>query len=159
MLAAQQAERVAIATGLLSLLVWAATSDLTGICPQSVLGLDVLTAALLAVPPERAGAAGAIAGTSNELGNALGISPLGATAALVFRLSGPDVAGTLNETLAVPGLAEGAAESARAAFLSGMHVAVVIGSAASFAVGLLILRLVPRAARVSQAAPASRSVR
>ncbi|GAA1468377.1 MFS transporter [Nocardiopsis exhalans] len=227
----------AIVTGLLSLLVWAAASYLTGIYLQSVLGLDVLTAALLAVPgalvltvtcvvtprfferigrrialaaahlfagaglallllagtesgvgwfvastmiagigygisfsavadvavsavpPERAGAAAAIAETSNELGNALGISLLGATAALVFRLSGPDVAGTLNETLAVPGLAEGAAESARAAFLSGMHVAVVIGSAVSFAVGLLILRLVPRAARVSQAAPASRRVR
>jgi hypothetical protein len=44
-------------------------------------------------------------------------------------------------------------ESEREAVLGGMHVAVVIGSAVSFAVGLLILRLVPRAA------PASRSVR
>ena len=41
---------LAIVTGLLSLLVWAAASYLTGVYLQSVLGLDVLTAALLAVP-------------------------------------------------------------------------------------------------------------
>jgi urease accessory protein UreG len=46
---------------------------------------------------------------------------------------------------------------------SGMHVAVVIGSAVSFAVGALILRLIPRRAsqapRVSQDSPDHRSVR
>ncbi len=216
---------LAIVTGLLSLLVWAAASYLTGMYLQSVLGLSVLTAALLAVPgavvltvtsvvtprffdragkrtalaaahlfagsglalllladadsgvawflastmvagvgygisfstvaetavaavpPERAGAAGAIAETSNELGNALGISLLGAVAALVFRLAGPDVAGTLNETLAVPGLPSAVADSAREAFLGGMRVAVAAGSAVSFVIGLLVLRLLPRSVR------------
>lgn len=74
----------------------------------------------------------------------MGISLLGAAAALVFRLSGPGVAGTLNETLAAPGVPEAVADSARVAFLGGMHVAVAIGSAVSLAVGLLILRLLPR---------------
>lgn len=103
--------------------------------------------AVSAVPPERAGAAAAIAETSNEIGNALGISLLGAAAALVFRLVGPDVAGTLNETLTVPGVSGAMADSARAAFLSGMHVAVVFGSVLSFTLGLLILRLLPRTVR------------
>lgn len=42
--------------------------------------------AVSAVPAERAGAASSIAETSNELGNALGISLLGSLAALSFRL-------------------------------------------------------------------------
>lgn len=73
----------------------ASASYLTGICLRSVLGLDVLTAA----------------------------------------------------PLAVPGLPVAVADSAREAFLSGLRVAVAIGSAVSFAVGLLILRLLPRSVR------------
>ncbi|GAA3166892.1 hypothetical protein GCM10020001_110400 [Nonomuraea salmonea] len=161
---------LAIVTGLLPLAAWSATAYLAGVYLQSVLGLSVLHAALLAipgavvltitcvvtpsvvdrigkrtaliachfsiaggllfllptaitggigwyvtatvvtgigygisfsvvadtavgaVPVERAGAAGAIAETSNELGNALGIALLGSLAALVFRLQGPDLA-------------------------------------------------------------------
>ncbi len=49
--------------------------------------------AVSAVPANRAGAAGSIAETSNELGNALGISLLGSLATLNFRLFGPGVAG------------------------------------------------------------------
>lgn len=166
---------IAILTGLLSLVVWSAAGYLSGIYLQSVLGYEVFTAALLAlpgavvltatcvgtsriverigrkaalvatyfliglgvllllftraevgviafvastviagmgyglsfslvaeiavsaVPSERAGAAGSIAETSNEIGNALGITLLGSLAALVFRLSGPGVAGTLTQ--------------------------------------------------------------
>ncbi len=45
--------------------------------------------AVSAVPANRAGAAGSIAETSNELGNALGISLLGSLATLNFRLLAP----------------------------------------------------------------------
>lgn len=222
---------LAIATGLLSLFVWSAAGYLTGIYLQSVLGLDVLTAAMLAVPgaltltvtciatpkffhrfgkrtalaashllvgsglalllpatteagvawfiastviagvgygisfsvvaetavsavpKERAGSAGAIAETSNELGNALGVSLLGSAAALVFRLQGPDVAETLTETLDSPGLSAAMAEGARTAFLSGMHVAAAIASAASFAVALLALRWLPKQSEESTRTP------
>ncbi|MGW5876954.1 hypothetical protein ACWFMI_10460 [Nocardiopsis terrae] len=77
---------------------------------QSVLGLDVLTAVLLAVP---------------------GTLVLTVTCVVTPRF--------------LPRAA--AADSAREAFLRGLHAAVAVGSAVSFAVGLLILRLLPRTVR------------
>ena len=212
---------VAIITGLLSLFAWSAAAYLTGIYLQSVLGLPVLTAALLAlpgaavlttvcivtpkiteriggraalvlchfsmaaglalllantitggigwfiastivagvgygisfalvadtavsaVPANRAGSAGAIAETSNEIGNALGIALLGSAAALIFRLVGPDLAPTLDETLDL-GLAAGVVEQAKSAFLTGLHVAVSIAAVLCAALGVLALRWIPK---------------
>jgi len=213
---------VAILTGLLTLVVWAAAGYLAGIYLQTVLGYDVFTAALLtlpgaailtatciwtsrivertgkkpalvathfligagvglllfttvdngvavflvstvvagvgyglsfslvaeiavsAVPSERAGAAGAIAETSNELGNALGVSLLGSLAALAFRLLGPGTAGTLDETLDQPGMSVETVIVAKEAFLTGMHVAVGVASALTLLVGILALLWLPR---------------
>ncbi len=213
---------IAILTGLLSLVVWAAAGYLSGIYLQSVLGFDVLSAALLtlpgaivltavcvgaariverigrkpalvathllisagvflllftsteagiavfiasttiagigyglsfslvaevavsAVPAERAGAAASIAETSNELGNALGISLLGSLAALGFRLLGPDVAGTLNETLDQPALTAETVLHAKQAFLTGLHVAVAVGGLLTLAVGIIAWLWLPR---------------
>ncbi len=215
---------VAIITGVLSLFAWSAAAYLTGIYLQSVLGLPVLAAALLAlpgaavltttcimtprvteriggrsalvlchfsmaaglalllattitggigwfvastvvagvgygisfalvadtavaaVPSSRAGSAGAIAETSNEIGNALGIALLGSAAALIFRLAGPDVAPTLDETLDL-GLAAGVVDQAKAAFLTGMHVAVSIAALLCTGLGLLALRWIPKPGR------------
>ena len=212
---------VAVITGVLSLFAWSAAAFLTGIYLQSVLGLTVLTAALLAlpgaavltttsvitpaiverigkcaallvshfsmaaglalllattathgigwfiastvvagvgygisfalvadtavaaVPANRAGSAGAIAETSNEIGNALGIALLGSTAALIFRLMGPDVAPTLDETLNLGAPAE-VLGHAREAFVTGLHVAVGVATALSIGLGLLALRWIPR---------------
>ncbi len=212
---------VAIITGVLSLFAWSAAAYLTGIYLQSVLGLPVLTAALLAlpgaavltvvcivtpkiteriggrsalvlchfsmatglalllattisggigwfiastvvagvgygisfalvadtavaaVPANRAGSAGAIAETSNEIGNALGIALLGSTAALVFRLAGPDLAPTLDETLD-RNIPFTVIEQAKSAFLNGLHVAVSIAAVLSAALGLLALRWIPK---------------
>ncbi|MFQ6242011.1 MFS transporter [Sinorhizobium meliloti] len=206
---------IAILTGLLSLVVWSAAGYLSGVYLQSVLGVDVFTAALLtlpgaivltatcvatariverigrktalvathllisagvflllftttetgiavfvastmiagvgyglsfslvadiavsAVPANRAGAAGSIAETSNELGNALGISLLGSLATLNFRLFGPGVAGTLDETLDQPGLAYQSLIQAQEAFLTGMHVAIGTGGLLTLAAGVL----------------------
>lgn len=213
---------VAILTGLLSLVVWSASGYLAGIYIQSVLGLNVFTAALLtipgalvltasciwtskivetigkkwaliathlliscgmllllltdsqrgagmyvastmiagigyglsfslvaeiaisAAPPERAGAAAAIAETSNELGNAVGISVLGSLATLWFRLAGPNIAGTLNETLDTPGLAIEMIAQAQHAFLTGMHIAVAIAGLLTLAVALLAAFWLPK---------------
>ncbi|OKJ73535.1 permease [Streptomyces sp. TSRI0107] len=213
---------VAILTGVLSLVAWAAAGYLTGVYLQSVLGHGVLTAALLvlpgaavltaacvgasgvverigkraalitshffmggglllllltttehgvaafvassvvtgvgygfsfslvadtavaAVPAERAGSAASIAETSNELGNALGISLLGSLAAAVFRLTGPDVAGTLDETLAEPGLTAATVARAEDAFVDGLHAAIGVASLLCLALGVLALRWVPR---------------
>ncbi|MBB1626134.1 MFS transporter [Achromobacter sp. UMC71] len=100
--------------------------------------------AVSAVPAARAGAAGSIAETSNELGNALGITLLGALAALVFRLSGPGVAGTLNETLEYPGISAQSVLLAKAAFLSGLHWAVGVGGLLTLLVGIAAWRWLPR---------------
>ncbi|MGW2221125.1 MFS transporter [Nonomuraea sp. NPDC001684] len=208
---------VAIVTGLLPLAAWSATAYLSGVYLQSVLGLPVLDAALLAlpgavvltvtcvvtpfvvdrvgrraalavchfsvaaglllllptavtggagwyvastvvagvgygisfsvvadtavgaVPPERAGAAGALAETSNEIGNALGIALLGSLAALVFRLRGPDLAPTLDETLQLPALVPAAAAQAEAAFVAGLHVAAAVAGVVHVVLGVVAL--------------------
>lgn len=100
--------------------------------------------AVSAVPSARAGAAGSIAETSNELGNALGITLLGSLAALVFRLSGPGVAGTLNETLEHPGITAQTVLLAKEAFLSGLHWAVGVGALLTLLVGIAAWRWLPR---------------
>ncbi|MBD3932124.1 MFS transporter [Streptomyces chumphonensis] len=213
---------VAVLTGLLSLVAWAAAGYLSGVYLQSVLGFSVLTAAFLAlpgaavlttacvgtagvverlgkrtaliashffmgtglvlllfagtetgavfyiastviagvgyglsfslvaetavaaVPAERAGSAGAIAETSNELGNALGVSLLGSLAAFLFRLLGPGTDGTLDTTLSTPGLSADDAEQAKEAFVTGLHAAIGVAAALTFALGLLALRWLPR---------------
>ncbi|MFC4337017.1 MFS transporter [Salininema proteolyticum] len=213
---------VAVIIGALSLVAWAAGAYLTGIYLQSVLGLPVLTAALLAlpgaavliamcvytpalserigkrasiatclftiagglalllattesggigwfiastvvagfgygisfalvadtavaaVPSERAGSAAAIAETSNEIGAALGIALLGSTAALVFRLVGPDVAPTLGETLAADGVASAVADQAKQAFMTGMHASIGLAVILCAATGILALYWIPK---------------
>jgi DHA2 family multidrug resistance protein-like MFS transporter len=213
---------IAIVTGLLPLAAWSATAYLAGIYLQSVLGLPVLHAALLAlpgaavltiacivtpglvprigkraaliachfciaaglllllpitvsggvgwyiastvtagigygisfsvvadtavtaVPTERAGSAAAIAETSNELGNALGIALLGSLAALIFRLQGPDLAGTLTETIQVPDLTPAVIQDAKTAFVTGLHVVAIAAGILHGALGLLAIRWIPR---------------
>jgi MFS transporter, DHA2 family, multidrug resistance protein len=100
----------------------------------------VADTAVGAVPTDRAGSAGAIAETSNEIGNALGIALLGSLAALIFRLQGPDLAPTLDETLQLPGLATATVMNAKAAFVTGLHVAAVVASLLHLALGLVAVR-------------------
>jgi DHA2 family multidrug resistance protein-like MFS transporter len=103
----------------------------------------VADTAVAAVPAERAGSAAAIAETSNEIGNALGIALLGSLAALIFRLQGPDLAGTLNETLQIPGLAPAVIGDAKTAFVTGLHAAAVIAGILHGALGVVALRWIP----------------
>lgn len=100
--------------------------------------------AISAAPPERAGAAAAIAETSNEIGNAIGISVLGSLAALWFRLTGPDIAGTLNETLDISGLPIETIVQAQHAFLTGMHIVVAVAGLLTLAVALLAIFWLPK---------------
>ncbi|MFH8567204.1 MFS transporter [Streptomyces sp. NPDC017993] len=106
----------------------------------------VADTAVGAVPAERAGSAGAIAETSNEIGNALGIAILGSLAALLFRLQGPDLAPTLDETLQLPALVPAVAQDAKTAFVTGLHVVVVVAILLHAALGTVALRWLPRAA-------------
>jgi DHA2 family multidrug resistance protein-like MFS transporter len=104
----------------------------------------VAEVAVSAVPPERAGAAGSLAETSNELGNALGITLLGSLAALSFRLLGPGVAGTLDETLDHAGITPQAAEQAREAFVSGLHIVVGVSGLLTLVAGIVAWLWLPR---------------
>ncbi|MER6046673.1 MFS transporter [Streptomyces sp. NPDC001793] len=104
----------------------------------------VADTAVGAVPPSRAGSAGAIAETSNEIGNALGIAVIGSLAALLFRLQGPNLAQTLDETLQLPGLSGSVAHEAKSAFVLGLHVAVAVASLLHLALGALALRWLPK---------------
>ncbi|GGY11375.1 MFS transporter [Streptomyces hiroshimensis] len=146
-----------IAAGLLLLLVTGATSVTSGIgwyvASTVITGLGygisfsvVADTAVAAVPAERAGSAAAIAETGNEIGNALGIALLGSLAALVFRLQGPGVAGTLSETLQVPGLTAAVIGDAKSAFVTGVHIAALIAGVLHAALGVFALRHLPRAA-------------
>jgi DHA2 family multidrug resistance protein-like MFS transporter len=137
-----------IAAGLLLLLPttitggvsWYVASTATAGIGYGISFAVVADTAVAAVPPERAGSAGAIAETSNEIGNALGIALLGSLAALLFRLQGPDLAPTLDETLQLPGLTPAAVTNAKSAFLTGLHTAAATAGALHVALGLLSLR-------------------
>ncbi|MFH9735383.1 MFS transporter [Streptomyces sp. NPDC017260] len=100
----------------------------------------VADTAVGAVPAERAGSAGAIAETSNGIGNALGIAILGSLAALIFRLQGPDPAPTLDETLHLPDLVPAALKDARGAFVTGLHAVVMVAGLLHAALGAAALR-------------------
>jgi len=58
----------------------------------------VADTAVGAVPAERAGSAGAIAETSNEIGNALGIALLGSLAVLAIRWIPASAAAVASDT-------------------------------------------------------------
>ncbi|MGW0178301.1 MFS transporter [Nocardia sp. NPDC003345] len=102
-----------------------------------------------AVPAERAGAAGAIAETSNEIGNALGIALLGSLAAVIFRVQGPELAPTLDATLQLPNLLPPAAEQARQAFVTGLHVVAIVAAVLHAALGGFSVRLLSRPSRAA----------
>ncbi|MBW1601484.1 MFS transporter [Streptomyces sp. JJ66] len=104
----------------------------------------VADTAVGAVPTERAGSAGAIAETSNEIGNALGIALLGSLAALIFRLQGPALAPTLDETLQLPDLVPTALQEAKAAFVTGLHAAAAVAGLLHAVLGVVALRWLPK---------------
>ncbi|MCO1582078.1 MFS transporter [Crossiella sp. SN42] len=137
----------------------------TGMTVMAV-GLGLVTAlandlVLAAAPPERAGAASALSETGTELGGALGMAILGSVGiGLVYRTevtaalppglpaeaaaAAKDTpAGALAVAAELPGPAGAAlTEAAKQAFVSGMHVTVLV------AAGVLVLAAVLAAALV-----------
>ncbi|MDA2803904.1 hypothetical protein [Nocardiopsis suaedae] len=104
---------------------------------------------------EWAGSAAAMAETSNEIGNVLGIALLGSLAALIFRSLGPDLAPTLNETAELPGVGAAAPAQAESAFMAGPHAVAVVAGLLHAGLGALALRWLPkgRTAPEGQAEP------
>jgi DHA2 family multidrug resistance protein-like MFS transporter len=136
----------------LEVLVTGALLYSAGVAPALALSTDLIIAA---APPERAGAAAAIAETGSELGGALGIALLGVIGNTIYR---GQVAGTLpggisalasgaaRQTLAgavtsagrLPGqLRAGLLDAARQAFTHGLHA--IAGISATIVVGVAIM--------------------
>ena len=103
----------------------------------------VADTAVGAVPESRAGAAGAIAETSNEIGNALGIALLGSVLTVVFRIIYPGPETGLGEVIDNSGIDSGAFVQAREAFLAGFHIVATVAAAICGVLGFLTIRWIP----------------
>lgn len=110
-------------------------------------------ALLAAAPPEQAGAAAAVEETAYELGSGLGVTVLGSIAALVYSVSLPGEAaqardGLTEATAAAAGLAPEAGshllELARAAFVTGLRTALVVGAVLFVLAAVTAARALPK---------------
>jgi DHA2 family multidrug resistance protein-like MFS transporter len=120
--------------GELGLLVTGSVIVSLGLAAVFTLATDLMVGT---APPERAGAASAIAETGSEFGGALGIAVLGLIGTAVYRNAVPVGVDTLDE-VSDPALLE----TARAAFTQSLQVtagisAAVVLAAAVVALGLL----------------------
>jgi DHA2 family multidrug resistance protein-like MFS transporter len=139
------------------------------LAPVDTLATDL---AVGATPPQRAGAASALAETSAEFGGALGIAILGVVATSIYRSQMTDAlpagvpagvpAGaadaardTLGGAVAAAGqlpdqLGQVLLAAAREAFVQGLHVAFSISAAAAIGVAILAAILLRRLRQSSQ---------
>lgn len=104
----------------------------------------VADTAVGAVPESRAGAAGAIAETSNEIGNALGIALLGSLVTVVFRFAYAGDEGSLGEAISGSAIGAETLNQAKRAFLQGFHVAAIVSGVMCVALGVLAIRWIPK---------------
>jgi Na+/melibiose symporter-like transporter len=109
------------------------------------------TAITEALPAEQQGVGSAMNDLSRELGGALGIAVIGSVLTAGYRshLHLPGALGVqARESFAVAAQAGGAAATqARAAFVDGMHVALLVGAGSALVAALavaLLLRVTPR---------------
>ena len=103
----------------------------------------VADTAVGAVPESRAGAAGAVAETSNEIGNALGIALLGSVLTVVFRIIYPGTETGLGEVIDSSGIDSEAFIQAQKAFLAGFHIVATVAAAICGILGFLTIRWIP----------------
>jgi MFS transporter, DHA2 family, multidrug resistance protein len=115
----------------------------------------VADTAVGAVPETRAGAAGAIAETSNEIGNALGIALLGSLLTVVFRATYPGDETGIGEVVDGPGTGSAAFGQAQTAFLDGFHAVAAVMALICIGLVILAVRWIPRPAAARQREEAS----
>jgi MFS transporter, DHA2 family, multidrug resistance protein len=117
---------------------------------------SVATLVLGAAPPQRAGAAASMSETSTELGGALGIALLGVVGTAVYRARLDAPAGdTLGEAAAVaadlpPHAGAALLESARAAYVDGLHAVAVTSAAIALALAVTAALLLRRTAPAAE---------
>jgi DHA2 family multidrug resistance protein-like MFS transporter len=138
------------ASGLAAVVTGFAISNF-GAGPMVTLGTDLVVGS---APVEKAGSAAAMNQTSGEFGFALGIAALGSLGTVVYRgkvtIPAGVPAGTARDTLAgattVAGrlparLGAQLLDSARAAFVSGMHVAATVSAVLLIVVAVVVATL------------------
>ncbi|MEV5828436.1 MFS transporter [Spirillospora sp. NPDC052242] len=124
---------------------------------------------LASVPKERSGAASAISETAIELGGALGMAVLGSVLTAVYRselelpagtpapaaaAARDSLAGAVEAAAALPGRAGAeVAATAREAFVTGMHTALLCAAVLATAVALLSLVTLRRVPKVIEDLP------
>jgi EmrB/QacA subfamily drug resistance transporter len=126
------------------------------------MSISPMTASIMsAVPPRRAGAGSAMNDTTRELGAALGVAVLGSLAASRYAsgLAGPlraltpaaratarsSLAGALQVAGSLPRAAGAAlARTADLSFVSGFHLAGVVGAALAALSAVIVVRYLPR---------------
>jgi DHA2 family multidrug resistance protein-like MFS transporter len=124
-----------------------------GLAPLTTLATDLMIGV---APPERAGAASAVAETTSELGGALGIAVLGSIGTAVYRgeMAGGLPPGVPPEAAAAAGDTIGAAlataqqlpvqlgaalvDTAQAAFTQGLHLVFAINAGLSLGIAALV---------------------
>jgi hypothetical protein len=125
------------------------------------MAMSPMTASIMsAVPPRRAGAGSAMNDATRELGAALGIAVLGSVAASKYasqiapffrRLSPADQSDARTSIAGAHKVASGLAQPAQRvltsaadhAFVSGIHLAVVVGAALALFSAVVVLRYLP----------------
>jgi DHA2 family multidrug resistance protein-like MFS transporter len=115
-----------------AVLVVAFAVQCVGPAPLVTLGTNLVIGS---VPPEKAGAAGALTQTSNEFGYSLGIAVLGSVVTATYRSQMDGQGGS--------SLAEAPAavlDAARDAFTAGLHVAAGVTAVALTIVSILLAR-------------------
>lgn len=135
------------------------------------MSISPMTASIMsAVPPRRAGAGSAMNDTTRELGAALGVAVLGSLAASRYAsgLAGPlralapaaratarsSLAGALQVAGSLPRAAGAAlARSADLSFVSGFHLAGVVGAGLAALSSVIVFRYLPRRLTQSDDAP------
>jgi MFS transporter, DHA2 family, multidrug resistance protein len=156
--------RVTSTSGL-ALLVTGSVAFSVGLAPLTTLATDLL---LGAAPPERAGAASAIAETTSELGGALGIAVLGSLGTAVYRgrmaedlpagipgeaaeVARDTLGGALTVAEQLPAeLGAALLETARAAFTGGMRLAFAAAAVLTVGIAVLVAKVLRRAAAGDQ---------
>jgi DHA2 family multidrug resistance protein-like MFS transporter len=148
-----------VGTGSLALVVIANTLMSLGFGFTFTLTIDLVIAA---APPERAGAASALAETGAEFGGALGLAVLGSLGTAVYRSQvaaalppgiAPDAAEAIQNTLGgamaaaaqLPGeLGAALLDAAREAFILGLQLNAFIGAAVMVGLAVLTVTLLRR---------------
>lgn len=130
-----------------TLLVIAFAIQCVGPAPLVTLGTNLVIGA---VPPEKAGTAGALTQTSNEFGYSLGIAVLGSVVTAVYRSHMNGRGGNSLGEAITHGATGDLLDQARDAFTSGLHLAAGITALALTVVAILLavtLRAIPALSR------------